>query len=204
MDSCGHKWIESNQVKTIGLKAAIEDRDHNRLEWNLFKGWNQGVDQYYIYRMENNVEPDGPIDSVWRGATEYVDDISPLAGSVESFIYWVQAVEQRVNDHGFKEKSNSNRAVISPESDIYFPNAFKPGGTDVFKPIFRFLGGTNYVFQIYNRWGQLIYETTDKQAGWDGTYKGTYVEQGVYIYKFQYMDVYGNSFNKQGTVTVIY
>ncbi len=205
MDSCGHKWIESNELKTIHLGVNILDKNHNLLQWNLFKGWDSGVAQYYIYRMENNVEPLAPIDSVWRSFTEYTDDISAIAGSVESLVYWVQAVERRVNDFGFKEKSNSNRTIVTPESDIYFPNAFKPGGTEsVFKPVFRFLGGTNYLFQIYNRWGQLIFETTDKLAGWDGTYKGAYVQQGVYIYKFQYRDVFGNSVNRQGTVTVIY
>jgi hypothetical protein len=50
----------------------------------------------------------------------------------------------------------------------------------------------------------LIYETRDVSAGWDGTYKGNYVEQGTYIYKFQYMDGFGNAVNRQGTVTVIY
>jgi hypothetical protein len=50
----------------------------------------------------------------------------------------------------------------------------------------------------------LIYETTDPYEGWDGTSNGSYVTQGTYIYKFQYLDVYGDSFNQQGTVTVIY
>ncbi|PLW98602.1 MAG: hypothetical protein C0591_04130, partial [Marinilabiliales bacterium] len=132
-------------------------------------------------------------------------DISSLNSSAENLLYWVQAVERDGNEYGFKEISHSNRAIVIPESDIFFPNAFKPGGTEeFFKPIFRFLGGSNYLFQIYNRWGQLIYQTTDPYSGWDGTYKGTYVAQGTYIYKFQYLDVYGDSFHQQGTVTVIY
>jgi len=205
MDSCNKKVLESNRLKTIGLTAVIKDRNHNWLRWNRFEGWKAGVEKYYIYRMEGNLEPTTPIDSVYWYESEYIDDISNLNSSAENLIYWVQAVERDGNDLGFKEISNSNRTVVIPESDIYFPNAFKPGGIDdEFKPIFRFLGGSNYLFQIYNRWGQLIFETTDPYEGWDGTYKGTYVIQGTYIYKFQYLDVYGDSFNQQGTVTVIY
>ncbi len=205
MDSCNKKVLESNRLKTIGLSVTIEDKNHNLLQWNRFEGWKAGVEKYYIYRMEGNLEPLSPIDSVYWYEMEYTDDISNLNSSAENLVYWVQAVERNGNDFGFKEISNSNRAVVIPESDIYFPNAFKPGGTEeVFKPIFRFLGGTNYLFQIYNRWGQLIFETTDPYKGWDGTYKGALVIQGTYIFKFQYLDVYGDSFNQQGTVTVIY
>ncbi len=205
MDSCGKKQLESNRLKTIGLSAWIKDKNNNLLQWNFFEGWKAGVDKYFIFRMEGNIEPTSPIDSVFWYEDEYTDDISSISGSVENLVYWVQAVERVGNEFGFREKSNSNRTIVIPESDIYFPNAFKPGGTDpVFKPVFRFLNGTNYLFQIYNRWGQLIFETKDPYDGWDGTYKGTYVKQGIYIYKFQYIDVYGNSSNEQGTVTVIY
>lgn len=205
MDSCNKKVLESNRLKTIGLSVSIEDKSHNLLQWNRFEGWEAGVQQYFIYRMEGNLEPLSPIDSVYWYENEYIDDISSLNSSAENLVYWVQAIERDGNDFGFKELSNSNRAVVIPESDIYFPNAFNPNSIDdVFKPIFRFLGGTNYLFQIYNRWGQLVFETTDPYEGWDGTYKGSMVMQGTYIYKFQYLDVYGDSFNQQGTVTVIY
>jgi gliding motility-associated-like protein len=205
MDSCNKKVLESNQIKTMGLSVVVMDRDHNWLRWNRFEGWKAGVAEYYIYRKDGNLEPTTPIDSVYWYESEYFDDISGLNSGAENLVYWVQAVERDGNEFEFKEISNSNRATVIPESDIYFPNAFKPGGTEkFFKPIFRFLGGSNYLFQIYNRWGQLIFETTDPYSGWDGTYKGTYVIQGTYIYKFQYLDVYGDSFHQQGTVTVIY
>ncbi|MCB2206672.1 MAG: gliding motility-associated C-terminal domain-containing protein [Bacteroidetes bacterium] len=204
MDSCNRKVLESNRLKTMALSAVIKDRDHNWLRWNRFEGWKAGVEKYYIYRKDSSLEPVSPIDSVYWYENEYIDDISNLNNDAENLVYWVQAVERPGNNFGFKEKSNSNRAVVIPESDIYFPNAFKPETEEVFKPIFRFLGGSNYFFQIYNRWGQLIFETTDPYEGWDGTYNGSPVMQGTYIYKFQYLDVYGNSFNQRGTVTVIY
>jgi len=204
MDSCNKKVLESNRLKTIALSVIIKDRDHNSLRWNRFEGWKAGVEKYYIYRKDGTLEPVSPIDSVYWYENEYIDDISTLNNAAENLVYWVQAVEREGNEFGFKASSNSNRATVIPESEIYFPNAYNPATEEFFKPIFRFLGGSNYFFQVYNRWGQLIFETTDPYDGWDGTYKGTLVVQGTYIYKFQYLDVYGNSFNQQGTVTVIY
>ncbi len=208
LDSCRNVWLESNEVKTMFLKVTVKDKNHNLLQWNRFEDWDEHVGVYYIYRLEDEASPWVPVDSVgWYADNyEYTDDISSISGAVEHLVYWVEAVERVEDGFGFKEQSNSNRVVVTPESDIYFPNAFKPGSelNRVFKPVFRFLGGTGYLFQVYNRWGQLIYETRDVSAGWDGTYKGNYVEQGTYIYKFQYMDGFGNAVNRQGTVTVIY
>jgi len=207
LDSCRNSWIESGKMKTIFLTVTVKDKNHNQLRWNRFKEWDQHVGKYYIYRLEDENSPLIPVGSVnwYADDYEYTDDISNISGAVEHLVYWVEAVERTEDELGFEEQSNSNRVMVTPESDIYFPNAFRPGElTPVFKPVFRFLGGTGYLFQIYNRWGQLIYETRDISAGWDGTYKGNYVEKGTYIYKFQYVDGFGNTINRQGTVTVIY
>jgi gliding motility-associated-like protein len=84
------------------------------------------------------------------------------------------------------------------------PNAFKPAGiTEVFKPISRFEPYSDYLFQIYNRWGQLIFETRDFLSGWDGKYNGSTVSRGTYIWTYQYTDSQGNNFNKRGIVTVV-
>ncbi|MBL7836740.1 MAG: gliding motility-associated C-terminal domain-containing protein, partial [Bacteroidetes bacterium] len=42
------------------------------------------------------------------------------------------------------------------------------------------------LFQIYNRWGELVFETDKDGVGWDGTYKGEYVPDGLYLWKLNY------------------
>jgi len=72
---------------------------------------------------------------------------------------------------------------------FYLPNAFTPNGdglNDEFKPVQRYDFVKTYRLYIYNRWGQLIFETSDINTGWDGTYKGKPVEQGTYVYKIVY------------------
>jgi gliding motility-associated-like protein len=205
LDSCGFEKLESNTLKTIYLSGEIIDEVSNRLQWTPFEGWDATVDKYYIYRMMGEQEPVSPIDSVDAQTFEYTDDYASLGNVDGRFVYWIQAKEQEGNTYGYKEKSSSNRLNLFLESQMYFPNAFKPGGyTSVFKAVTRFFSGTAYSFQIYNRWGQLIFETNDPEEGWNGKYNGNTVEQGVYIYHLTYVDVYGKSVVFRGTVTVLY
>jgi gliding motility-associated-like protein len=65
---------------------------------------------------------------------------------------------------------------------FYVPNTFTPDGNEynnVFKPILTSLVA-EYQMQIYNRWGELIFESFDKEVGWDGSYKGGIVQNGAY------------------------
>lgn len=76
---------------------------------------------------------------------------------------------------------------VLDESLFYIPNAFVPnndGLNDIFKPVIS--NASNYNFKIFNRWGKLIFETNDYTEGWDGTYKGSLAENGVYTYRMTY------------------
>jgi gliding motility-associated-like protein len=76
-------------------------------------------------------------------------------------------------------------SVIEQACKIYFPNAFTPnadGKNDVFRAINAF-GLQNFKLQIYNRYGQVVFETSDKNLGWDGTTKGVKQNSAIFIYK---------------------
>ncbi|MGB0166781.1 MAG: gliding motility-associated C-terminal domain-containing protein, partial [Luteibaculum sp.] len=69
---------------------------------------------------------------------------------------------------------------------IYVPNAFTPNGdgtNDQFKPELLGADYTDYEFSVFNRWGERIFTTKNIDTGWDGSYKGTAVQDGVYPYK---------------------
>lgn len=87
---------------------------------------------------------------------------------------------------------------------IYIPNSFAPFGYNtIFKPSGEIKGVRNYSFQIFNRWGQLIYETNDPEKGWDGRLNGEYVPAGAYVYYLKFDNV-DDKFEKIGSVTVIF
>ena len=93
-------------------------------------------------------------------------------------------------------------AVINPLLDV--PNAFTPGrfGQNAVIKVVGF-GIVHMDWRIYNRWGQLIFESNDPYVGWDGTYRGTVQPMDVYAYTLeaQYSD--GTHATKKGDITLI-
>ena len=206
-DSCETLSLESNTLKTIFLTGEQLSITENKLTWNTFKRYNGSVDKYYIFRILGDVIPVIPIDSVTAYDTTYIDDISLIDQGESKFSYWVQAVEGDNNVYGYQEKSNSNIISFFKEINFYFPNAFRPDSDKdenrIFKPASIGFGGSNYTFQIYNRWGQLIFESTDYEVGWDGTYKGNPAPQGTYIYRLSYQNVFDETKQQKGSVMLI-
>ncbi len=82
---------------------------------------------------------------------------------------------------------DSIRIFVIP--DVFLiPTAFSPnndGVNDLFRPLSKNLEKLR--FQVYNRWGDKIYETDVIGDGWDGTYKGVKQDLGVYIWKAEYV-----------------
>ena len=64
----------------------------------------------------------------------------------------------------------------------------------------------DFTLQIFNRWGQLIFETNDPSLGWDGTCKNELCKQGTYVYIISYAEMKDElpvSNQKRGTVTLL-
>ena len=80
--------------------------------------------------------------------------------------------------------SQSNYAEVIPDLKIYIPSAFTPNG-DGINDQFGVKGeGINgFHLYVYDRWGLVLFETTDPRHGWDGTYKGQPVQQDTYVYE---------------------
>lgn len=86
---------------------------------------------------------------------------------------------QEVND-GEEGKPEETPQV----SSLLMPNAFSPNGdgiNDIYKPKSGYQNITEFQAYIFNRWGQKLFEWTDPATGWDGTYKGSPVKDGVYF-----------------------
>jgi gliding motility-associated-like protein len=92
----------------------------------------------------------------------------------------------------------------NPGALVALPNAFTPGTgvNNKFMIAKRGLVQLRH-FRIYNRWGNLVFETTNIDAGWDGTYNGTPQPLGVYIYDIEAVTDSGTVFEKHGNVTLL-
>jgi gliding motility-associated-like protein len=85
------------------------------------------------------------------------------------------------------------------------PDGFTPDGNgrnDALKPLLRGIRQLHY-FRVYNRWGQLVFETADAGIGWNGKWQGKEQDGGVYVWMLEVTDFNGRRFRRSGTVTLI-
>lgn len=93
--------------------------------------------------------------------------------------------------------------------ELWMPNAFTPdnnGLNDVFKPATQRNTLEPYLLQVYNRWGQLIFSSSDPDGGWDGKFNGKRCSTGNYIYILLYREgVEGSAkiITQKGSVTLM-
>lgn len=88
--------------------------------------------------------------------------------------------------------------------DIYVPTGFSPNGDNNNDMLYIFGGDVKQLhFVVYNRWGQIVFETKDQTTGWDGTQNGKLVQSGVYAYKLSVTDTKGVVTSTSGNLTVI-
>lgn len=94
---------------------------------------------------------------------------------------------------------------ISNGPAIYVPTAFTPNGdgrNDQFTPYPVGIKSYNY-FRVFNRWGQVIFSTTQLHKGWDGTINGTQQPSGTYVWMIEGVTAGNKLITKKGTVILI-
>lgn len=96
---------------------------------------------------------------------------------------------------------------VDEVSTLYIPNAFTPDGdglNDIFIPVGQELDNDAYHLIIFNRWGQIVFETQDANKGWDGRdRKGNMAPIGTYTWVLQYRETGSYIKKKTGTVNLI-
>jgi gliding motility-associated-like protein len=119
----------------------------------------------------------------WSPATylDFPDIKSPTAVPTENVTYTLKVVD----DFGCVI-SDSVRLLIQDE-ELLIPTAFSPNKDGV-NDIFRVKNSnlSQFQLQVYNRWGEKVFETTDAEEGWDGTFRDVPQELGVYVWNAEY------------------
>jgi gliding motility-associated-like protein len=94
--------------------------------------------------------------------------------------------------------------IIVKCGDIFVPNAFSPNNDGHNDELIVFGNCTkDLVFRIYDRWGEMVYESFDTSNKWDGKYKGYSVTAGVFVYQLSAKLKSGEVVNKKGNITVV-
>jgi gliding motility-associated-like protein len=95
--------------------------------------------------------------------------------------------------------------VFKTAPDIFVPSAFTPnkdGKNDILRPLAIGMKSLTY-FRVYNRWGQMLYSTSEIGKGWDGTFAGKEQGSGTFVYVAEAIDYLDNKVVRKGTAVLI-
>lgn len=205
-DSCDFPIAVSNLSKTMYLQGDLDRDDfRNYLWWTDYEGWGTADSNALLeYELTRILQSEGRSESVIY---------SPAAGGDLSF---EESPEEFMSEgrlcyrvraaNGLDAESYSNTVCLTDNTKVFIPNAFRPGSVHnpVFKPVVSFGNLGDYEMRIYNRFGNLIFESNSFDRGWDGTQaNGKDAQPGVYIYKITFRNQSGDETVEQGKVVLI-
>ena len=136
--------------------------------------------------------------------TDTSTEVSPLffyRGDTAVYDVWLKVT----TNHGCVD-STKRRVVIGPDILVFIPNAFTPGkggplANDDFNVIASGFKTSEII--IFDRWGEILFTSTDINEGWDGTYRGLDCQQDVYAYLVKLTSLDDKVYKYNGTVTLL-
>ncbi len=197
LDECGDIAPIGFHGKSILLTVELEGK-YPILSWSAYEQWRNDVFAYQIEIFNDATQAWELVEQVGGTVNKFIDDLTTL--NQATYCYRIRALEA----NGLRSTALSNEDCTIFGPNIFAPNAFSPNddGTNdrffIFGPNLR-----NVTLIIFNRWGRKIYETSNLDEGWDGTYNGVHVPEGVYVWHVSGTGVDGTSSKLTGTVTVI-
>lgn len=150
--------------------------------------------------------PDGS-DFSWDGENTLDDstDPNPEATPLESTTYVVTVTD---TNGCIAQDAVSISVIPEPPYDLigslFIPNIFSPND-DLQNDILYVLGGpfTSLKLEIFNRWGEKVFETEDQKSGWDGRHRGAPSPIGTYFFQFTAEELTGETIEKKGSITLM-
>ncbi|WP_247232543.1 gliding motility-associated C-terminal domain-containing protein [Telluribacter sp. SYSU D00476] len=188
-NACGNRSTPTEPICTVWLQHT-----GTLIRWTGDKPFTNQVGNYYVVKISNS----GPAQGIDVGTnTSY----NPQLDSPEEQEYNYQI---RVHSQNGSFISYSNQVFFRQEASLFLPDAFSPNG-DGLNDVFAAKGILFESFQmlIYNRWGEVVYRSTDSSQGWDGTINGEKAPEGNYIYRVEIKDSTSKPFVKSGSFLLL-
>jgi len=202
-DVCGVELGDSNEGSNILLNTGSSNSNlENRLNWSEYEEWDGDVVEYRIFRGLGEEDPVF-YDVVDPFTSEWSEDVEEFLMNEGRFCYRIQAIES-ANEFGPGATAFSNVSCVTQEPLVWIPSAMVYGGVnDEFKPVLGFVDFETYRMEIYNKWGELLFETSDIEMGWDGTYEGNVVPEDYYRYIITAKDGIGKPIAEEGVFYMV-
>lgn len=195
LDACGFPLDSSYVFNSILLTIALDEQGNISLLWNNHIGWGADLAEYKVYKYSDGSLIGGYPISVASDITDYNETANQDDGLNTTYVV------EAINQDGRISRSNEVLLPRAPIIDV--PTAFRPSGINSsFRPIMKNIDQNAYIFIVYNRWGQQVFETRDPLKGWDGRIKGE-IQQGIYVYQVTYRGQEGTDAYKRGSVILL-
>ena len=200
-DSCDYTGEYSNNGKSILLQVDTSEA-YPKLVWSAYEEWAQGVAGYAVQVAGSSSLVTR--DLVYQRVTSNEQLVSSFTDSLtklNSVYYCYRVIAYRNYD---SLQSVSNIVCIPTELRLFVPNSFTPNGdgiNDIFLPKGIFV--SEYNLQIFNRWGEKLFESDDLNKGWDGSFKNKVCQLGTYYYQIRGKGANGKSEVHNGTVQLL-
>ena len=199
---CGVPAGTSNIAGNIVLE--ISGRDLLGLNWNGYRSWNGGVNDYKLFMNTgsgfNLKTLFSPTDT---SCTINYHDIMNQVTTGE-LCFYIES-DELTNQYGITGRSRSNTVCLPVTEKITVPNAFTPNNdllNDQFKPVLSFTP-SEYHLLITDRQNNKLFEATDPEQSWDGTRGGSPLPRDVYLWFLRVKTPSGKVITKTGTVAIV-
>jgi gliding motility-associated-like protein len=163
-----------------------------------------GNDTIIVKGERINFRATGGIDYIWTPADglTFPNSSTPVGYYPDTGIYRYSVhITTAIGCEG----DDAIQVLVVENPSLYMPNAFSPNGdglNDFLKPLSVGYSEIRF-FRVFNRWGQMVFETNDMNNGWDGTYKGQLCEIGAYFWVLDVKNRYGQIEMIKGDATLI-
>jgi gliding motility-associated-like protein len=194
-----------NAYKILGIAVPGRNATSWSVNSNKPEGWRYTPIDQDTYRVDSipyDLQPITPGEKIsyrWYSGSEMISDQHRIVvAPMETTTYRVTCT--LCNGQEFTDEVT---VYVIP----YIPNAFTPNG-DGLNDEFRIVGLppdkiTQFNLQIFNRWGQVVFSSTDILVGWDGKLKGEYCPEGDYTWVIFYEDNDKTMTSNKGTITLL-
>jgi len=203
-DDCG-EVATSNTASTIRLQARADDQV-NFLNWTPLQMPEVAVLTYELVRVNGGRET--VLTTLPQGNSDYDDILAGFAPEeVAVLCYYIDAqIVLPLPQGGFDRREiRSNLVCVEQPLRILTPNAFTPNGKNPeFRPVLQFGTAETFELYVYNRYGELVFQSEDPNIGWLGRdAKGSQAPGGVYVYQIVVRQANGRRIEDKGTVLLL-
>lgn len=204
INNCNNPVTVSNICSNIVLSLNTAGNNLN-LTWNSYKEWLGAISSYVVFvNTGKGFEEKAvlqPSDTVFTLAYQEI-----MYEVTENEVCFHITASETANPHGITGQTTSSGICTAPIEIITVPNVFTPNNdmvNDLFRPVLSFTP-VSYHLVISDRQGNILFESRDSSAAWDGSRNGNPQPQGVYLWFLKVTTPTGKNISRTGTITLIH